>query len=76
MLKLYRFSDEKKEYWETWDNDNGSDTVHWGELGTRGESRTVKSSDNRPQADPQRGSVPRPCTQCAEFARAWTVRYE
>lgn len=44
MLKLYRFSDEKKEYWETWDNDNGSHIVHWGELGTRGESKTVKSS--------------------------------
>lgn len=44
MLKLYRFSDEKKEYWETWDNDNGSHTVHWGELGTRGESKTIKSS--------------------------------
>lgn len=44
MLKLYRFTDDKKEYWETWDNDNGSHTVHWGELGTQGESKTVKSS--------------------------------
>jgi hypothetical protein len=44
MLKLYRFSDDTKEYWETWDNDNGSHTVHWGELGTKGSSKTVKSS--------------------------------
>jgi hypothetical protein len=43
MLKLYRFTDDKNEYWETWD-DNGSHTVHWGELGTRGESKTVKSA--------------------------------
>ena len=43
MLKLYKFTDDKKEYWETWDND-GSHTVHWGVLGTRGESKTVKSS--------------------------------
>jgi len=43
MLKLYRFTQAKKEYWETWDNDDGSHTVHWGELGTRGESKTVKS---------------------------------
>jgi hypothetical protein len=44
MLKLYRFTEGKKEYWETWDNDNSSHTVHWGELGTQGESKTIKSS--------------------------------
>lgn len=44
MLKLYRFSTEKKEYWETWENGDGSHTVHWGELGTRGESKSVKRS--------------------------------
>lgn len=44
MLKLYRFADEKKEYWETWESENRSHTVHWGELGTRGESKTVKST--------------------------------
>ena len=32
MLKLYRLTPGKKEYWETWDNDNGSHTVHWGLL--------------------------------------------
>lgn len=44
MLKLYKFTDTKKEYWETWDNDDGSHTVHWGELGTTGESKEVKGS--------------------------------
>ncbi|MES2018594.1 MAG: hypothetical protein V4484_19060 [Pseudomonadota bacterium] len=44
MLKLYRFADEKKEYWETWESEDRSHTVHWGELGTRGESKTVKST--------------------------------
>ena len=44
MLKLYRFTENKKEYWETWDNDDGSHTVHWGQLGTQGESKVVKSS--------------------------------
>lgn len=43
MLKLYLFSEEKKEYWETWPNDDGSHTVHWGELGTTGESKVLKN---------------------------------
>lgn len=44
MLKLYKFTESKKEYWETWDNDDGSHTVHWGELGTTGQSKEVKGS--------------------------------
>lgn len=44
MLKLYKFTDTKKEYWETWDNDDGSRTIHWGELGTTGQSKKVKDS--------------------------------
>lgn len=44
MLKLYKISDARKQYWETWSNGNGFHTVHWGELGTRGESKTIKSS--------------------------------
>ncbi len=43
MLKLYRFSEEKKEYRDTWPNDDGSHTVHWGELGTTGESKVLKN---------------------------------
>ncbi|MGY0646356.1 MAG: hypothetical protein ACW7DN_17450 [Paraglaciecola chathamensis] len=44
MLKLYKFTGSKKEYWETWDNDDGTHTVHWGELGTTGQSKEVKNS--------------------------------
>jgi hypothetical protein len=44
VLKLYKFTDSKKEYWETWNNDDGSHTVHWGELGTTGQSKEVKGS--------------------------------
>jgi predicted DNA-binding WGR domain protein len=43
-MKLYKFSDAKKEYWEVWDNGDKSHTIHWGELGTRGESKIVNSS--------------------------------
>lgn len=43
MLKLYRFTDAKKEYWETWKEGKGEHLVHWGELGTRGEFKTVKT---------------------------------
>lgn len=42
MLKLYKFTDGGKEYWETWDNEDGSHTVHWGKLGTKGNSKIVK----------------------------------
>lgn len=42
-LKLYRFSDAKNEYWETWQDGDGSYTIHWGELGTQGKSKTIKS---------------------------------
>ena len=44
MLKLYKFTKNNKEYWETWDNEDGSHEVHWGVLGTEGSSETIKSS--------------------------------
>ena len=44
MLKLYRFTDNNKEYWETWENKEGTHTVHWGDLGTTGQTKEVKSS--------------------------------
>lgn len=44
MLKLYKFTDTKKEYWSTWDNADGTHTIHWGELGTPGEKEVVKGS--------------------------------
>jgi len=44
MLKLYKLDNQPPLYWETWENDDGSHTVHWGVLGKTGESKTVKSS--------------------------------
>lgn len=44
MLKLYKITETEKLYWETWDNDDGTHTVHWGKLGSNGNTKTVKSS--------------------------------
>lgn len=44
MLKLYKMDEQPPRYWETWNNDDGSHTVHWGVLGETGDSKTVKSS--------------------------------
>jgi hypothetical protein len=43
MLKLYKISESEKSYWETWENE-GVHTVHWGTLGTTGESKELKST--------------------------------
>jgi hypothetical protein len=47
MLKLYKRTPSQILYWETWDNDDGSHTVHWGSLGAKGESKTVRSTGLR-----------------------------
>ncbi len=44
MIKLYRSSGPTIHYWETWAQDDRRHIVHWGELGTRGMSKTVKST--------------------------------
>jgi hypothetical protein len=41
MLKLYKKTDGEISYWETWDNDERSATVHWGQLGHRGQDKIV-----------------------------------
>ena len=51
MLKLYKLDDQPPQYWETWDNDDGSHTVHWGELGQTGQTRTVTSSAHKKATD-------------------------
>ncbi len=43
MLKLYKITETEKLYWETWEN-NGVHTVHWGKLGTQGQSKKLKST--------------------------------
>jgi len=41
MLKLYRLNDGRKMYWESWENDDGSHTIHLGELGADGITKSV-----------------------------------
>lgn len=42
MKKLYHPSVNPKQYWEYWDNGDGTHTIHWGELGAEGESTVIK----------------------------------
>lgn len=44
MLKLYRLSNDILEYWETWEESHGKHRVHWGLLGTVGDSKIVAST--------------------------------
>lgn len=59
MLKLYRMKSGDKEYWEAWETDDGI-TVHWGQLGERGETRLVprKGSESSSQAIEREAQVP------------------
>ncbi len=41
MLKLYRLTNEMKEYWETWEHE-GKHTIHFGKLGTNGEMEVIR----------------------------------
>ncbi|MES2061551.1 MAG: hypothetical protein V4456_06500 [Bacteroidota bacterium] len=43
MIKLYRRINNQLHYWETWDKDSGTGIVHWGIVGSKGESKEVKS---------------------------------
>jgi len=42
MIKLYRQTDPPV-YWETWES-NGVHTIHWGTLGTQGQSKELRNS--------------------------------
>jgi len=42
MLKLYKLDSPMKQYWESWDNHDGTHSVHWGELGTQGQRKIVR----------------------------------
>jgi hypothetical protein len=41
MIKLYKKENGGVRYHEAWDDSEGNVTVHWGEVGTRGETKTV-----------------------------------
>jgi hypothetical protein len=43
MLKLYRRRQDGHDYWEAWDAD-GKVTIHWGQLGETGETRTIPTT--------------------------------
>ena len=43
MIKLYKNIDNKLHYQETWDKDTKTGIVHWGEVGTKGQDKEVKS---------------------------------
>lgn len=56
MLKLYRSAGDGAEYWEAWDNGSSAITVHWGQLGTVGETVDVplegsETADSRIEAE-------------------------
>lgn len=44
LKKLYSPNTDPEHYWEYWENEDGSFTVHWGRLGTKGESEIVRGS--------------------------------
>lgn len=43
MLKLYKHIDGQLHYWETWDKDERTGSVHWGVVGDRGHDLTLES---------------------------------
>lgn len=43
-LKLYKLVPAPKQYWETWEDEQGRCVVHWGELGETGLTRFVRRS--------------------------------
>ncbi len=43
LVKLYKQIDDKLHYWEAWDNDEKSGTIHWGIVGEIGEDKVIKS---------------------------------
>lgn len=43
VIKLYKEIENRLQYWETWDKDSETRIIHWGEVGTNGETREIKS---------------------------------
>lgn len=44
MLKLYKLTPKLKQYWETWEEEDGRHLVHWGEVGTTGDTSFIEPS--------------------------------
>jgi predicted DNA-binding WGR domain protein len=43
MIKLYKLIDAKLHYWEAWENNKKSATIHWGIVGERGQDKKIKN---------------------------------
>lgn len=43
MLKLYKRIDNQLHYWETWEDDPKTATIHWGIVGHRGQFKELRS---------------------------------
>jgi len=43
MLKLYKTVDNNLCYWEIWDNDGKTATIHWGVVGERGKNKKISN---------------------------------
>jgi len=44
MIKLYKKTDGKWHYWETWESDEEAAIMHWGMVGDKGQVKEVKSN--------------------------------
>jgi hypothetical protein len=44
LLKLYKKTDKGYLYWETWNTDDKTAEIHWGQLGQTGEEKELKTS--------------------------------
>ena len=44
MIKLYKKEKGEILYWETWENDDGTHTIHWGKVGDKGKSTKIQKS--------------------------------
>ena len=51
MLKLYKFIDNKKYYWETWPDKDGAHVLHWGLLGTTGDTDVINDTPSESAKD-------------------------
>ncbi|WP_316845816.1 hypothetical protein [Pedobacter psychrodurus] len=41
MLKLYKLIDQQLHYWETWNDDDKTATIHWGIVGKHGSQKKI-----------------------------------
>lgn len=44
MITYYKNVDNELHYWKTWNKDSKTGMVHWGEVGSKGRTKEVKSS--------------------------------